>query len=533
VLVHEAADCVADLARNLRYYDPASAILLYRGSNDVSVVNLPFADDGIIMHPHPHPQKWGTLHKFALDSMQFALDNIEFDTLTIVDSDQLFIRSGYVMYIENFLSDKIDVGMLGNYSGTQPIDSIVSPVTNARKEIELWRPFLKRFKDGERKFVSWAYWPSTIFSKDGVKVLIEMFKDGQLQEIMSKSKIWATEEIVLPTLIALSGLKYLHSPCSYDYVRYRAGYTAEEMATAFRRPDVFWLHPVPRTIKDPLRSLIRERGNNYEEDSAVRHTQEVARAEIAKVSDNEKYSMSPKIWLYWEGLMPAYIKLCIKTIHAHNNNVRLLDRRSFDLLWRHDRDIPIDSLAMNHKSDFIRAYLLKYYGGLYIDADCIVMKGLSPILQLAENHGFVGYREPQAYMSCNLMASVPGGTVINTHYQMVCDKLRSRKKLEWLDLASIPMNIAIEQNAGKYHLLPTETIMPVGWHESEKFAIRRTEEEHEKLFNLNSYCFMLSNNTFRSREATKIIVDMDEEGLLKSDMFISYLWRRALGSISF
>src|SRR5438067_12216062 len=94
--------------------------------------------------------------------------------------------------------------------------------------------------------------------------------------------------------------------------------------------------------------------------------------------------MPSTIWLYWEGPQPAYISLCCQTVFAHNSNVMVLDRTSFDHLFTHDRDIDIDALSLNHKSDFIRAYLLKHYGGLYVDADCVVMQDLWPVWELAE-----------------------------------------------------------------------------------------------------------------------------------------------------
>src|SRR5947209_2014842 len=125
-----------------------------------------------------------------------------------------------------------------------------------------------------------------------------------------------------------------------------------------------------------------------------------------------KRSLTDTMWLYWEGHKPAYISLCCQTVFAHNSNVMLLDRESFDGLFTEDRDIDIEALSPNHRSDFIRAYLLYRYGGLYLDADCVVLRDLSPIIAMAQQVGFVGYREPQGYMSCNFMAARAGGDVI-------------------------------------------------------------------------------------------------------------------------
>jgi hypothetical protein len=238
--------------------------------------------------------------------------------------------------------------------------------------------------------------------------------------------------------------------------------------------------------------------------------------------------MNRTIWLYWEGPQPPYIALCYRTVLKHNEQVRMLDRSGFEELFKSDRDIDIDRLALNHKSDFIRAYLLKHYGGLYVDADCLVLRSLRPVLELAEERGFVGYREPQGYMSCNFMASVAGGAVISEHYARVCQTLRSQSALEWLDLASTPMEQTIAAHPSESLILPTDCVMPVNWSESEQFCVMRADEEHEQFLRGEAYCYMLSNHTIKSRLQTRILCYMPEADLLGSRYFISFLFRKSL-----
>ncbi|HEY7066793.1 MAG TPA: glycosyltransferase [Chloroflexota bacterium] len=240
--------------------------------------------------------------------------------------------------------------------------------------------------------------------------------------------------------------------------------------------------------------------------------------------------MAETIWLYWEGPQPPYIALAVKTVLAHNADVRMLDRAGFEALFTVDRDLPIDALALNHKSDFIRAYLLRHYGGLYVHADCIVLRDLAPVLDLARQHCFVGYREPQGYMSCNFMASVPGGDVIGDHYERVCAAIRSGGPLEWLDLASVPMHRAVSRHPDASHLLPTELVMPPSWHDSAALTIRRSDAGHASHFQPDAYCYMLSNNTIRGRDQTRILCYMPEAHLLSDRFFISFLFRQALGA---
>lgn len=264
VLVHERPDCIADLVRNLRHLDPGSQVLLYNGGRKTLLDKVDLR--GAVVHPSPRRMEWGKLHDFALDCMRFALERLPFDTLTIVDSDQLAVRSGYSEFLGEFLESRPNVGLLGNSPDRQPPDVKSGAAVMAYREIDLWRPWARQFPGGEEKLFHWTFWPSTVFTAAAARDLVRIFdEDAGFQEILRKSHIWATEEIFLPTVTALLGYEIAGSPCSYDYVQFRQTYTAAQLAGALDRPDVFWVHPVPRRYDDPLRCQIRGHSNGYGE----------------------------------------------------------------------------------------------------------------------------------------------------------------------------------------------------------------------------------------------------------------------------
>ena len=272
VLVHEQADVVVDLVRNLRFLDPESTILLYNGGRERDLLAQAFGPGGDepLVHPSPRPLAWGRLHDFVLDCMQFALDTVPFDAITIVDSDQLAARPGWSAALGAHLAAHPQIGMLGNAPGTQPPTTRIGPPAAAVKEIELWRPFLRRFPDGEAKFPHWTFWPSTVFTAPAARALVDVFaRDAELREIVRRTEIWATEEVILPTLVALLGFDVARSPFSYEYVKYNARYTPRQLALALARQDVYWLHPVPRRYDDPLRRRVRQRFGEYERSDGV------------------------------------------------------------------------------------------------------------------------------------------------------------------------------------------------------------------------------------------------------------------------
>jgi Glycosyl transferase family 2/Methyltransferase domain len=263
-LVHEAPECVHDLLDNLAYLDDESAVLLYDGSGGSLTARLDLRSRPEVMTvPSPKPMAWGKLHDFAIDSMRFAVEEMEFDTVTIVDSDQLLLRKGYSRLIQRFLAGHPDAGCLVSQPGPQPPATRMGPARAAWQEVDLWRPFLRRFPRGESTFPQWTFWPSTVFTQRAVRDLLALREDDELQEILGRSRIWASEEVILPSLVALAGHEVVRNPCSYDLVQYRQRFSPEQLKAAMGRDDVFWVHPVPRKIDDPLRALVRDRYRDY------------------------------------------------------------------------------------------------------------------------------------------------------------------------------------------------------------------------------------------------------------------------------
>jgi glycosyltransferase involved in cell wall biosynthesis len=266
-LVHENEDCIIDLVRNLNYHDPESLILLYNGSNNPGLLTkkFPYEKFNAVIHPSPVPQKHGYLHTFALNCMAYALENYSFDIFTIVDSDQLAIRHGYCRHLSDFFATASNVGLLSsNPEHVLPIGTNNLVANQAFKEYDLWKPFLRNFPDGESKFVHWTFWPSTVFTSAAIKDLVALFKENrQLQDIMKQTKIWATEEVIFPTLVRLLGYEIAANPCSYDFVKYRKNFTTHDINSALNKQDAFWIHPVPRKYDHQLRKYVREKFTQY------------------------------------------------------------------------------------------------------------------------------------------------------------------------------------------------------------------------------------------------------------------------------
>jgi Methyltransferase domain len=112
--------------------------------------------------------------------------------------------------------------------------------------------------------VHWSFWPTTVFTYRAVRELCEVLQYKQLQDILNRTRIFASEEIIFPTLVALLGFEIEENPCNSQFVKYKVSYTPRQLDDALRIPNAYWLHPVPRQYNAPLRQALRAKCNNYE-----------------------------------------------------------------------------------------------------------------------------------------------------------------------------------------------------------------------------------------------------------------------------
>lgn len=234
---------------------------------------------------------------------------------------------------------------------------------------------------------------------------------------------------------------------------------------------------------------------------------------------------APVVWAYWEGPCPEWIRACWRSVVAAAPNARLLTPESFDLLRDRDRDIDLSRLQVAHRADYIRMFLLQRYGGLWIDADCLAMKPLQPVLNLLTVHEMVGHRERSGLVSNGFVASRAGGRIVSAVYRRICDALRSRRPLGWTSLGSEPLSAVIAEDATGWHGLECEQVQPVCWSRPEVFFSCDTEADHEAMFDERALCYMLSNTQIRQHQSKHPRSD-----LMAADSFFSFLRGRAMGA---
>lgn len=232
--------------------------------------------------------------------------------------------------------------------------------------------------------------------------------------------------------------------------------------------------------------------------------------------------MTLPTWMYWEGQCPEWIQACHRTVAAHAPDVRLVTPLEFDRMRTTDRDIDLSRLCTAHRADFIRAFLLAQYGGIWVDSDCVVLRNLQPVLELLEKYDFVGHRERQGNVSNGFMAVPTGSTILSRYYQRVCQILRSGRPLSWLSLGSYALTETLTETNIPWYRLSYEMIQPICWSNPGSFFRLSDRAGHEQIYNPRSFCYMLSHSMVLGYQA-----EHPEQSLMAEGTFFSFLLDRA------
>jgi hypothetical protein len=247
-------------------------------------------------------------------------------------------------------------------------------------------------------------------------------------------------------------------------------------------------------------------------------------AESEKPAQKSAASDLP-VWFYWEGKCPEWIEACRRTILAKAPNARFLTPETFGELWTEDRDIRLSRLYVAHRADFIRAYLLAKFGGLWLDADCIVMQSLQPLLDKLGEYDFIAHRERNGFFTNGLMAAKSGSVIARQFYEKICQVLRKRRAISWREIGGEPLTEVLRDTGERFLELACERIQPICWSEPGKYFVTGSEPEHRQKLDEQAFCYMLSNGA-----VIKYKEKNPHARLTAENTFFSFLVRHALNA---
>lgn len=198
----------------------------------------------------------------------------------------------------------------------------------------------------------------------------------------------------------------------------------------------------------------------------------------------------PFIWMYWETLpgklKPAYIDLCLETVRSNCRDdfeIRVLDKSTItDYIPDVRRDL--NSIPVPVKVDYYRYCLLEKYGGIWLDADIIVMRSLKPLIKLLTYHNYVGFgchfRDQKCKQLGNgypwpanwVMVSRPHD-VLMTRCRIACERLFSDNGLAYFSYEQNYFRIGRQLLAAEIQQLLSEKRRKWSYHHYDSTCVER------------------------------------------------------------
>jgi Capsular polysaccharide synthesis protein len=122
------------------------------------------------------------------------------------------------------------------------------------------------------------------------------------------------------------------------------------------------------------------------------------------------------VWTYWEGLRSPDIELCLDTIRQHCLGSAKFHHITADNI---DRYIPDGLLhpawkripALGVKGDCVRAAVLAQYGGLYVDADTVMLKSPAGVIDRSKDCVYTMWDKPPARVIAGYVYCRPGSPI--------------------------------------------------------------------------------------------------------------------------
>lgn len=240
----------------------------------------------------------------------------------------------------------------------------------------------------------------------------------------------------------------------------------------------------------------------------------------------------PAIWMYWEDqegtTRPAYLDVCSSTIDRHRGTlaVRVVDRASAGR-WLPGLRPEWERLpSIAHRADYVRSRLLLRYGGIWLDADVIVLRDLRSALEPLHSHDFVGYGLDRGVVETGFLVARPGCRLMSMwaeEQDRVLDEANRRDalgSLGWTELAHDILSRLVPTYP--CHSFPVPSIAPIAWQDWRRFL--STTESAPAWLRGDPLTVMLYNRVMRAA-----LEGMSKEQLLASPTLLGQFVRAGLG----
>lgn len=194
--------------------------------------------------------------------------------------------------------------------------------------------------------------------------------------------------------------------------------------------------------------------------------------------------------MYWEGKEYKLIKILRELIILHSKkgkgyNIHLINKENIHNYVEH---LPrcFDKMILAHQADFVRVYVIKMNGGIWLDSDTLVIDKLDSLFELIEKKDGFLIKENNSILSNGIFGSKKNTQFMNQWYSDIIKIINHKNEnLAWTELGNFLINKILEQNPeylSNYKIFNgLDTMYPVNW---DKCVMEFIDKPYDNYLNL-------------------------------------------------
>jgi hypothetical protein len=246
ILAHEKRGALEELVDNVRFFVPEADVVVFNGGMDRALTE----GLGVDTCPYSRPMRRGNLVGFYEGVLRWANERrARPDFHVVLDSDQLFMRTGFRDFLEMAMSES--EFMASGY--LEPSPTYYALWNEVRRINYSWKWRWQSLYGLPHP--SWGFNPGTVFRREFVDRVSHFANTPRILKLARRSRVYGIEEFVFSTLARRLGCNPIRHPGSLGLV---SGYPSREIfERCFEDPDVFMIHKVGMEMDSPDRQIVR------------------------------------------------------------------------------------------------------------------------------------------------------------------------------------------------------------------------------------------------------------------------------------
>lgn len=244
-----------------------------------------------------------------------------------------------------------------------------------------------------------------------------------------------------------------------------------------------------------------------------------------------------RLWTYWESSQsygkPDYIDLCLESMRKYSggHEVVLVTPDNIGAFIPNLREDVWLLQKPAHRADYFRVILMYLYGGIYMDADTVVLKDLAYYFDLLKVHSYWGYGKSYGKPENGVFGALPKNPLIKVWVDECSKKLDTIKAGENVHWYAFNKSIWHPILKGRKYLhFSNDYFHPINGAADNADRVMLSKSELTEYLKPNTVAVAIFNSLLKNHIAPNRN-PFGREALLNGDTFLSKLFQKALKGV--